>query len=99
LSLTTSSVIDRSGEVTGIDDPVVSSINVYPNPATEKLFVSLNGQPADIGAYRLSGQMIFKENVTAAGDVEIPVGKFKGEVIMVIVTRPGRSYRFLVVVK
>ncbi|MEJ0029891.1 MAG: zinc metalloprotease [Bacteroidota bacterium] len=98
-SLTTSVVIDRSGEVTGIDDPTVTSVNVYPNPASEKLFVSLNGYPADVGAYRLSGQTIFKENVTGDGEVEIPVERFKGEVIVVIVTRPERSYRFLVVVR
>jgi hypothetical protein len=98
-SLTTSPAIDRNGEVTGIDDPMVTSIAVYPNPASEKLFVSLNGQPADVAAYRLSGQMIFRENVMVAGDVEIPVERFRGEVIVVIATRPERSHRFVVVVK
>jgi hypothetical protein len=93
-SLTTSPVIERTSD---IDDPVSMAVSVYPNPVTDKLYLSLHGRAARIGGYTLSGQLIFEENAgNEPDDVGIAVDRFKGQMIYVVVKVEDGLYRFLV---
>ena len=94
-SLATSAVIDRT-----VENGVLPAASVYPNPVTDNLYVSLNGQPATVAGFLLSGQKIFREKVDSPlGDVGIPMDQYKGEIILVMIKVDNRLYRFTVTVK
>ena len=50
----------------GIDTPTVpeSSVNIYPNPVNNKLFVSTNSKIEAISIYTITGVMVYNENIS-----------------------------------
>lgn len=64
-------IVDSS---TGIEDLVAdnkpSSINVFPNPATNRLFLDMKGQfvgDVTVSIYSISGQLVHQTSETAGG--------------------------------
>ena len=50
----------------GIETPTVSesSVNIYPNPVNNKLFVSTNSKIEAISIYTITGVMVYNENIS-----------------------------------
>ena len=50
----------------GIETPTVSesSVNIYPNPVNNKLFVSTNSKIETISIYTITGVMVYNENIS-----------------------------------
>jgi predicted MPP superfamily phosphohydrolase len=60
---------ETKAEALPVDEVVNSDIKIYPNPASQKLYVecsSLNGKEADISLYNITGQLVRK--VSLKGD-------------------------------
>ena len=102
-SLITSPVIDRPDEgVTGIPDNI-TAIKIYPNPATDKLYISVDekfrGSDISITAHTLLGEIVFEKTFRlTAGGLEIPVSELHEKCIVLIVEGTGLSHRQLVMI-
>lgn len=74
-------MVDRDGsfkysEVKAVRIGAIAAVNVYPNPATDLINVTLNGEPslnANIRLVNMAGQVMFEKSVTNAGGTTVPV--------------------------
>jgi hypothetical protein len=95
-SLLTSPAINREKEA-------VTGINIYPNPAVDKLFISVDdkfrGYDVTVTAHTLLGKMIFK-NLLKLGEreLEIPVSGIGEKMIIVVIEGPGLSHKQLIMI-
>jgi hypothetical protein len=95
-SLLTSPVINRQKEP-------VTGINIYPNPATDKLFIAVEERFRDnyvnVTAHTLLGKMIFKKNFKLTEtDLEIPVSGIGEKMIILVIEGQGLSCRQLIMI-
>ena len=100
-SLVTSSAINR--DVTGIPDDIVQRIRIYPNPATDKLYISVDGEDRscnlEVTAHTLLGKMIFKKTFkTIEGEVEIPIAEVCEKIIILTIEGSTSSYKQLIMI-
>lgn len=89
-------MVDRDGkyaysEIKAVRIGLISSFNVYPNPATDYVNVVLSGDAsvnANIRLINLAGQVLMEKNVTNAGGTTIPlaVGGFPQGSYLIMVT-------------
>jgi len=102
-SLTTSPVIDRSNNVTGTeDDDLAINTRIYPNPATDKVYVSfsekIKGRDIQVKAYSLLGKTIFETSFKATESAfEIPVSEIQEKVIVLTINDRHASLRQLII--
>lgn len=102
-SLRTSRVILRQEEDVPGDQDDINAIQVYPNPATNKLYVSVSekfwGNDVHVSAHTLLGKMIFKKTfkITAAG-LEIPMSEACERFIVLSVEGTGLSHKQLMMI-
>ena len=76
---------DAGAETTGVEPIECNKINVYPNPAGDRIFVS--GDVAQIDIYSLAGQLILSEN---AGEVNVSHLN-KGMYLVVVTDKVGKK--------
>jgi len=98
--LTSPALIDK---VTGVPKELVQGIKVYPNPATDKLYIAvdskLQGQDVGVTAHNLLGKMLFKETFTATENaIEMPMLNVQEKVIILTIQSGKLSSRQLIVI-
>jgi hypothetical protein len=101
-SLLTSPVIDRTDDVTGTDDDVISLIELYPNPATGRFFLASKDpsvRNVRVTGHTLLGAILFDLSVTISSEAEITLPGLHDEIIVVTVTSAQSSRRMLVALK
>ncbi len=103
-SLLTSPVINRPEEdVTGSQDDIAHVIKIYPNPATDKLYISVDekfqGIDVDVIAHTLLGKVVFKKKIkmTETG-LEIPVSEVCEKFIILAIEGRGLSHKQLIII-
>jgi hypothetical protein len=101
-SLLTSPVIDRTDDVTGTGDDVISWIELYPNPATGRFFLSSKDpslRNVRVTGHTLLGATLFDRSVTLSPDAEVTLPDLRDEIIVVTITSARSSRRMLVTLK
>jgi hypothetical protein len=96
-SLHTSPAIDRG------DKDVIGVIQIYPNPAREMFYISVDekfwGHDVSIKAYTLLGKMIFSKTLEVpATKLEIPISEAWEKFILVSIEGTGLSHKQLVMI-
>lgn len=97
-SLLTSPVIDRADK-----DEVPYAIQLYPNPATDRLYISIDekfrGRDINVTAFTLLGKMVFSSafRITETR-LEIPVPKACEKLILLSIEGTGLSHKQLVMI-
>jgi hypothetical protein len=99
--LLTSPVIIRQEDVTGIPDDIIHAITVYPNPATDKLYISGNeedlGYDVKITAHTLLGKMIFNKTIKMMDtEVEISISDVYDKIILLTIEGSKSSHKQLI---
>jgi hypothetical protein len=103
-SLCTSPVIDRPGEdVTGVQDDIPYAIQLYPNPATDRLYISADekfwGHDVKVTAHTLLGKLIFSKPLKIANTgFEISISNAWEKFIILSVEGTGLSHKQLVMI-
>ncbi|MCP4310919.1 MAG: S8 family serine peptidase [Bacteroidetes bacterium] len=75
--------------------PVLSGMNIYPNPATSTVHIGIPGSGHNeylLSFYDLNGRIVAKETVNLPGEVQLPGTLTPGLYILEIVT-PAQVYR------
>lgn len=102
-SLLSSPVINRQEDVTGSQDDIAHAIKIYPNPATDKFYISVDekfyGYDVNVTAHTLLGKMVFKKTLkmTETG-LEIPVSEVWEKFIIVAIEGRGLSRKQLIMI-
>ena len=99
-SLTASPTINRP-LITGVDD-AKSVISLYPNPATDKVYVSLGQGKGNvvITAYSLLGQVLFEEKkMDENRRIDIYLQGIHEKMIIVVIETEGKVGRYLLEVR
>jgi hypothetical protein len=71
-SFTSQAVSIIVGDVSSIDKPAFSNVEIYPNPVTEKLFISLKDNSsinASVSIYNNLGRILLQKNLTGQTNV------------------------------
>lgn len=102
-SLLTSPAIDRSEDVTGIQDDIVHAFKIYPNPANDKLYISMDekirGSDIKVTAHTLLGKMVFKKTFKVIEtEVEIPISDVYEKMMILTIEGPRSSFKQLVMI-
>jgi len=89
--------------VTEVSNEIAQAINVYPNPASDKVYISMNkkllGQDMTIAAHTLLGKMLLKETFTVTENViEMQVTGMHEKVIILTIKAALTSSRQLIVI-
>jgi len=90
--------------ITEVPDEIAHAIKVYPNPASDKLYIAVDkkllGQDVRVSAHTLLGKMVFKETYTATESaLEIQIAGGQEKVIVLTIEAAQTSSRQLIVVK
>jgi hypothetical protein len=103
-SLITSPAIDRSEEVvTEIPDAIIQAIKIYPNPATDRLYISVDekmlGDDIKITAHTLLGKIVFEKTFKVVmTEVEIPILDMREKMIVLTIETSKSSCKELIVI-
>jgi Pregnancy-associated plasma protein-A len=102
-SLITSTVINRDDEITGVPRDVVQSIRLYPNPATDRIFISLGddliGQDISIVIRTTSGKIVLNHMATITeSEIELPLSDVREKLVIVSVTTATVSSKQLMMI-
>jgi hypothetical protein len=102
-SLVTSPVIDRSNDVTATEDDLALTTRVYPNPATDKLYLSfgddITGLNVQIKAWSLLGKIVFETVYKVNGSpLEIPVSEMQEKMIILTASDQHSSFQKLIMI-
>jgi len=102
-SLVTSPVIDRSNNVTDTIDDLALTTYVYPNPATDKLYLAfgenLTGHDIQVKAYSPLGKVVFEIACKISeSPLEIPASAIQEKMIILNVSDRQSSFRKLVMI-
>lgn len=92
-----------SDVITDVEDDVTHGVILYPNPAKDKLYISVSekflGDDINVTAYTLLGQTIFNKTFKlTATDLEIPVSAVSGEFIILLIDGKRLFYRRLILI-
>jgi hypothetical protein len=102
-SLTTSPVIKRQ-EVTGIEEDIAMTLKIYPNPATDRVYVFIDeqnpGYNIHVTAHTLLGKILFIEtiNLTDGRVGEILISNREEKVIVLTIEGHGFSCKQLIMI-
>lgn len=83
-------------DTVGITDISKTSISVYPNPATDVLNISANGEIANISMYNLLGQQVITNTKTNNGQVDVS-NLQEGVYMLKVTMMDGKESSFKVV--
>jgi hypothetical protein len=103
-SLLTSPVIHRpDDDVTGDEDDITHAIQIYPNPATDKFYISVDekflGYDVNVTAHTLLGKMIFEKTFEiTAPELEVAVSETYEKFIILSVEGTGLSHKQLMMI-
>lgn len=73
---------------TGLDNVVSQSLEVYPNPATDKLYLSNTDDKTDYTIYDITGQKLLQQVSYPINVAELPTGIY-------IIEANGKKARFV----
>lgn len=102
-SLTTSDVITRPEDVTGLPNERSAQILVYPNPASDKMYIrldrSLRGNTVFITAYSTLGKVLLSKEVEyrSEADIEVTLPALQEKIIILSILGSNISHNQLVV--
>lgn len=82
---------------TGIEEPIEFRPGVMPNPASDHLFVRLNGEEFDINMYNIAGQKVLSER-TSEKYVTLNISSIPEGVYMVTVNNDNYKYTTKIIV-
>jgi hypothetical protein len=82
---------------------VYQRINIYPNPATDKLYISVAeefwGLDVDVTFHSLLGKVVFEKTFRLTGvELEIPVFEVGEKLLVLSVEGKGLSHRQLMMI-
>jgi hypothetical protein len=103
-SLLTSPVINRLEEdVTGIQDDNVHPIKIYPNPATNRLYLAadekIRGHIIYITAHTLLGKTVFKKTIVVTGtEIEILLSETSEKFMILTIEGFHSSHKQLIMI-
>jgi hypothetical protein len=86
---------------TGVNDLHVGTLEIYPNPASEHVFISLPedySKPIQLELYSLTGQKLFEKEYQYQTNIDIPLKQeWKGMVLLVVSTEDKTIKKKLIV--
>jgi hypothetical protein len=82
-------------------DEVTQAIAVYPNPATDKIYISIDekilGSTIEVTAYTLLGKMLFKNSFTPSKIIsEVPISNVQEKIIILTIETSNSVYKQLI---
>jgi hypothetical protein len=89
--------------ITGVGDDIAHAIKIYPNPATDKVYISVDekfrGSDVQVTAHTLLGKIVFEKifAMTETG-LEITVSEMREKLIILAIDGNGLSHKQLIMI-
>jgi Pregnancy-associated plasma protein-A/Secretion system C-terminal sorting domain len=97
------SLLTSPAIITGTLYDIAHAINIYPNPVTDKLYISVDeemkGFDIQITAHTLLGKVLFKKEITCIENtIEIPISDVREKIIILTIETPKLYSKQLIMI-